>query len=227
MHVHGGTPLGNERVTRRVLQRLVELGVLDRLERRIGGPTPGGSEGYVYLLANGGQHLAHRREMLARARRRRAAVPGQMFVRHCLAVAELHARVLEEERSSALCCSARQSEPACWRRFTGPDGETMILKADTFLRVGDGDHERDYLIDVDRGTEGSRTLERRLRTYMLYRSYGKDYPAGEFPAVLWLARTEKRVGVISDVVQYLPGDAKQIFTVANFDNAIHLIRELL
>jgi hypothetical protein len=226
MHVHGGTHLGNERVARRVLQRLVELGVLDRLERRIGGPTPSGSEGYVYLLANGGHHLAHRRELLARARRRRASVPGQMFVRHALAVAELHTRLIEQERSSGLCCAVRQAEPACWRRFTGTGGETMILKPDTFLRLRENGRERDYLIDVDRGTEGSRTLERRLGTYLEYHAHTLDYREDEFPRVLWLAHTEKRVRVISDVVRYLPLRSQQIFTVSDFDSAIHMIRQL-
>lgn len=227
MHVYGGTAMGNERVTRRVLQRLVELGVLDRLERRIGGPTPGGSDGYVYMLANGGQHLAHRREMLARARRRRAAVPGQMFVRHALAVAELHTQVIEHERVSTLCCSVRQTEPACWRRFTGPGSQAMVLKPDTFLRISNGERERDFLIDVDRGTEGSRTIERRLGTYVEYRSHATDYGPDEFPRVLWLARTDKRVGVIRDVVDYLPKQTRQIFRVANFDSAIQVVGELI
>jgi Replication-relaxation len=225
LHISGGTPMGNERVTRRVLQRLVELGVLDRLERRIGS-TPGGSDGYVYLLANGGQRLAHDQEM-ARARRRRSSVPGQLFVRHALMVAELHARLVESERSSSMRCLVRQPEPLCWRRFSGPDGVESILKPDSLLCMSVGARERDFFIDVDRGTEGSRTLERRMRTYELYRAYGSDYHGLEFPRVLWLAATERRVRVITDVVGDLPAATQSIFDVARFDDAIQTIGRLL
>ncbi|HEY7892788.1 MAG TPA: replication-relaxation family protein [Solirubrobacteraceae bacterium] len=227
MHVSGGTPLGNERVTRRVLQRLVELGVLDRLERRIGGPLAGGSEGYVYLLASGGAHLAYRRQLVARARRRKTAVPGQLFVRHSLAVSELHTRLVEAEREGIFDCLARQPEPACWRRFRDAEGQELTLKPDTFLRVSDGVRERDYMVDVDRGTEGSRTLERRLRIYTQYLQWGRGYAGDELPRVLWLARTDKRVAVIEDVREYLPRQSRSVFSVAHFDQAIEMIRELL
>jgi hypothetical protein len=225
LHVSGGTPMGNERVTRRLLQRLVELGVLDRLERRIGS-TPGGSDGYVYLLANGGQRLAHAGE-LSRARRPRSSVPGQLFVRHALMVAELHTRLVEAERSRTLRCLVRQPEPLCWRRFSGPDSVETTLKPDSLLCISDGTRERDFFIDVDRGTEGSRTLERRMQTYELYRAHGSDYSSTDFPRVLWLAGTERRVKVIADVVGYLSSTTQPIFHVAHFDQAIDVIGRLI
>jgi Replication-relaxation len=227
LHVSGGTPMGNERVTRRLLQRLVELGVLDRLERRIGS-TPGGSDGYVYLLANGGQRLARGRES-SRARRPRSSVPGQLFVRHALMVAELHTRLVEADRSRSLRCLVRQPEPLCWRRFSGLDGLETTLKPDSLLCISDPDgaRERDFFIDVDRGTEGSRTLERRMQTYELYRAHGTDYTSMDFPRVLWLAGSERRVKVIADVVGYLPSTTQPIFHVAHFDHAIDAIGRLL
>jgi hypothetical protein len=225
LHVSGGTPLGNERVTRRLLARLVELRVLERLERRIGS-TPGGSDGYVYLLANGGQRLASGTD-ISRARRRRGAVPGQLFVRHALMVAELHTRLVEAERARSLLCLVRQPEPLCWRRFSGPDGVESILKPDSLLCISNGVRERDFFIDIDRGTEGSRTLERRMQTYQLYRSHGSDYSHVDFPRVLWLARSERRVRVIADVVEHLPGEAPAIFDIAQFDQAIEVIGRLV
>jgi hypothetical protein len=225
LHVSGGTPMGNERVTRRLLQRLVELGVLDRLERRIGS-TPGGSDGYVYLLANGGRRLAQGRE-LSRARRRRSSVPGQLFVRHALMVAELHTRLVEAERTSPLRCLVRQPEPLCWRRFSGPDGVDATLKPDSLLCISDGVRERDFFIDVDRGTEGSRTLERRMHIYQDYRMHGLDYSSLDFPRVLWLAGTTRRVKVIADVIGSLPTAAEPMFHVARFDDAIEVIGRLL
>jgi Replication-relaxation len=226
MHVTSGTRLGNERVSRRVLQRLVSLEVLDRLERRVGGAATG-SEGYVYVLAVGGQYLAHKREVLAKRRRRRATVPGQLFVHHALAVSELHARMVEADRAARFQLLERTAEPACWRPFLRADGAKLILKPDSYAQVSiEGERVR-YLIDVDRGTEGSRTLDRRLRIYCQYHSSGYEQARhGVFPKVLWLARTDKRMQVIADVVSYLPPKTQPLFEVAHFDQAIDVMTRM-
>ncbi|HEY1458253.1 MAG TPA: replication-relaxation family protein, partial [Solirubrobacteraceae bacterium] len=203
MHVTGGTMLGNERVTRRLLARLVALGVLDRLERRIGGPGPAGSDGYIYTLALGGQYLAHKRQMMSRSRRRRPVVPGQMFVGHTLALAELHTRLIEAEREGHWRLLERLAEPSCWRRFATPDGEQSILKPDLSARLWSEDRRCAFLIEVDRGTEGTRTLERRVSTYMQYRICSRAWER-QLPQILWLARSDRRVQVIADILDCLP-----------------------
>jgi hypothetical protein len=226
MHVAGGTELGNERVTRRLLARLVSLGVLDRLERRIGGPGPAGSDGYIYTLALGGQHLAHKRQMTSRTRRRRAVVPGQMFLAHTLACAELHARLIEGERAQLFELLERLAEPSCWRRFATGDGEQSILKPDLSARLAHNGARRAFLIEVDRGTEGTLTLERRMSTYLQYRIYCRVVER-PFPAVLWLARSDRRVRVIADVLAGLRPQALSSFHVGQFESAIDLLSALL
>ncbi|HEY7935277.1 MAG TPA: replication-relaxation family protein [Solirubrobacteraceae bacterium] len=226
IHVSSGTALGNERVARKLLARLVELGVLDRLERRIGGPGPGGSEGYIYVLALGGQSLVHKRQMSARSRRRRVTAPGQMFVSHTLALAEIHTRLIEAERDGRWVIQERLAEPACWRRFTIAQGEQSILKPDLAVRVAHDERRQSFLIDVDRGTEGTRTLERRLRIYGQYREHLRGSER-RFPQVLWLARTDKRVRVIAGALGCLPEEASGYFHVARFERAIEAITRLL
>ena len=49
LHFTAGTELANARQVRRTLARLVELRVLTRLERRVGGPKSGSSD-YPYVL---------------------------------------------------------------------------------------------------------------------------------------------------------------------------------
>jgi hypothetical protein len=225
IHVTSGTALGNERVARKVLARLVELGVLDRLERRIGGPGPAGSEGYVYVLALGGQSLTYPRKASGRTRRRRRVVtPGQMFVGHTLAVSEVHTRLIEAERDGCFVIAERLAEPACWRRFTS-EGEQATLKPDLAATVVGGLRARGFLIDVDRGTEGTRTLERRLGIYGRYRVHQRA--SGEsFPQVLWLARTDKRVRVITAALGCL-AQPDYHFHVARFERMIDAITDML
>jgi hypothetical protein len=226
IHVTGGTVLGNERVTRKLLARLVALGVLDRLERRIGGPGPAGSDGYIYTLALGGQYLAHKRQMMSRARRRRMVVPGQMFLGHTLAVAEVHTRLIEAEREGRWQLLERLAEPSCWRRFVTVDGQQSILKPDLSARLASGERGRAFLIEVDRGTEGTRTLERRLGTYVQYRIYSRS-SGRQFPQVLWLARSDRRVQVIADVLGHDRSEALRIFHVAHFEGGIQALIRLL
>ena len=226
MHVSEGTQLGNERVARRLLARLVSLGVLDRLERRIGGPGPAGSDGYIYTLALGGQHLAHKRQMTSPTRRRRAVIPGQMFLAHTLACSELHTRLIEGERAQLFTLLERLPEPSCWRRFATADGEQSILKPDLSARLERGEERRAFMIEVDRGTEGTRTLERRMGTYLQYRIYCRAAQR-PFPAVLWLARSERRVQVIAEVLATLRPQRVSSFHVGHFESAIDVLTALL
>jgi hypothetical protein len=226
IHVTGGTTLGNERVTRRLLARLVGLGVLDRLERRIGGPGPAGSDGYIYTLALGGQYLAHKRQMMSRSRRRRPVVPGQMFLSHTLALAEVHTRLIEAERDGRWVLLERLAEPACWRRFSDQDGERSILKPDLSALLAFQERQRVFMIEVDRGTEGTRTLERRLATYLRYRM-ALTAAKRPFPRVLWVSRNERRGQVIADAIDHLPDEHAQLFAVCDFERVIEVMTRLL
>lgn len=84
-----------------------------------------------------------------------------MFVSHALQVAELHTLLHEADRSQAV----ELLEPACWRSY----GQTQTLKPDSYARLGVGAFEDSFFLEVDRGTEGSRTLERQLKTYVAFR----------------------------------------------------------
>ena len=79
---------GRSRQTRRELQRLHDLGVVMRLDRRIGG-VRSGSSGHVYALDRAGQHLAGTGGPAGGQRRRRPWTPSTPFVAHALAVTEL------------------------------------------------------------------------------------------------------------------------------------------
>jgi hypothetical protein len=80
-----------------------------------------------------------------------------------------------------------------------------------------------YFIEVDRGTEGSRALERQLRAYLAYyRSGAEQAERGVFPRVLWLAPDERRVEAIADGVQRLQAH-RELFQVARFEQAIEVL----
>lgn len=207
------------RTVRRSLLRLVELGAIERLPRSVGG-VRSGSAGFIYHLGLGGQHVATSRGWLPPRRRRRGMTPGSLFVRHTLQVAELHTRLTEAARDERFELLELTAEPASWR----PTLDQPLLKPDSYVRLGSGPFEDSFFIEVDRGTEGSRALERQLGLYIAYHASGREQARfGVFPKTLWLTPDERRAEVIEDCIERLPMDAQALFAVAPFDDALALM----
>ncbi|HEV2973699.1 MAG TPA: replication-relaxation family protein [Solirubrobacteraceae bacterium] len=216
----GGDPAANARAARRALLRLTQLGALERLARQVGG-VRSGSAGFVYHLGIGGQRLALERGWQPERHRRRSLIPGTLFVRHALQVSELHTLLTEHDRSRRFELLELTSEPACWLRFGGFAGQRQTLKPDSYARLGVGDYEYSYFIEVDRGTEGSRALERQLQLYVAYYDSGAEQQGrGVFPLVLWLAPDARRAEAIAESVQRQPSTRRELFRVARFGDAL-------
>lgn len=213
-------PVADGRTARRALLRLVRLGALERLPRAVGG-VRAGSAGFVYHLGVGGQRLAAGRGWQPERRRRRSFVPGTLFVRHALMVSELHVRLVEGDRSRRFELLELAAEPSCWRNYDGGGGERATLKPDSYARLGLGAFEDSYFIEVDRGTEGTLVLERQCRRYLTYHDSGHEQASRQvFPRTLWLASSEPRALAIAACVRRLPANARELFAVAGFDDAI-------
>jgi len=86
-------------IRRRVLNRLIALGLVTTLPRPIGG-VRAGSAGLVYILDAAGQRLLMTQRPSPRIRRPWSI--GSRFVDHTLDVAELYVRLREQELAGAL-----------------------------------------------------------------------------------------------------------------------------
>src|SRR6185503_16090142 len=142
-----------------------------------------------------GERLSVEHGLLPERRGRRSLSPGTLFVRHALQVAELHTRLTEGDRSRRFELLELVAEPACWRSYGGIGDQRVTLKPDSYVRLGVGAYEDSYFVEVDRGTEGSRALERQIQAYLSYHRSGHEQRAhGVFPKVLWLALSDQRAG---------------------------------
>jgi len=213
----------NARAARRTLLRLTRLDVLERLPRVVGG-VRSGSAGFVYRLGLAGQRVALEQSWLPDQRRRRSRVPGTLFLAHALQVAELHTLFVEADRSRQLELLELRAEPACWRSYGGVGAQRVMLKPDSYLRLGVGDFEDSYFIEVDMGTEGSRALDRQLKAYVAYHDSGREQTeCGVFPKTLWLAPDARRVNAIEGCVRRLP-QSRELFQVELFAEAVRVVR---
>lgn len=215
LHFASVSPASRGRVCRRVLSRLVAQRVLARLGRRIGGARAG-SAGFVYALDVAGQRL------VASGGGRRPWTPSAAFLAHSLDVTELYVRLREAAGSGALELLAFDAEPACWRSFTTAQG-AGVLKPDAYVRVGLGEFEDHYFVEVDRGTVGAAAIGRKLALYRAYYASGREQQArGVFPRVLWLAPDEARRAWLVDVAGRQPSESWRLFQIVRFDQALRV-----
>jgi hypothetical protein len=221
---HGiAAPVTRARRARRQLARLVELELLWRLERRVGG-VRAGSTGYVYGATAEARRLDAwlRGEPLTRAQA--AHEPGASFVEHSVACSELFVQLAEAERADSFELLEHQAEPDCWRRFLGSMGTQRHLRPDAFVRLGVGEWEQLAFVEIDRGSEGSAALVRKLELYVAYwRSGAEQHQRGVFPKVVWLVTGDRRLRLLRCEITLLPPDAQAIFTAAPFDAALDVL----
>ena len=220
LHFADADEHASARAARRALLRLTRLGCLERLPRQVGGVRRG-SAGFVYHLGLAGQRLAMERGWLPERRRRRSQLPGTLFMAHGLQVAELHTLLTEADRSRRIELLELNAEPACWRRYGGSGSLRSTLKPDSFVRLGAGDFEDSYFIEVDQGTEGSGALEAQLSRYVNFEASGiEQAQRGVFPKTLWLAPTAERAEAIKRCIEQLPSEKRELFAVARFAEVV-------
>jgi len=210
------SPLSNARSARRSLSRLVELRVLARLERP-GGGVRGGSPGHVYALDVAGLRLAAGRD--ARPPRRPHPI-SRAFLGHALEVTEWYVRLVEVERGGGPELLDFVAEPRSWRSFASYAGGREDLKPDAFVRLGSGDWEDRWFLEVDCGTEHAPALRRKLDRYVRYWQSGHEQARDEvFPQVLWIVPDARRHAQLVEVIGRLPEQAWPLFRVAVRDEA--------
>jgi hypothetical protein len=157
-------------------------------------------------------------------RLRRSLEPGTLFVRHALLVAELHTRLIEGDRARRFELLELCGEPSCWRRYDGLATQRLTLKPDSYVRLGVGDFEDSYFVEIDRGTEGSHAIAAQLERYVAYHRSGQEQAErGVFPRVLWLAPDERRVDAIVACVAGLAEPERTLFQAATFEQTIEII----
>ena len=204
------------RFARRDFASLHDLGVLHRLERRVGG-VRAGSTGFVDALGPVGRRLLDLAEGEGAGGGRSRYEPSDGFVDHALAVTEIWVS-LYEHLSDRWTGERRSSfeffvERAAWRQFIGPHGAARILKPDAELHLVRGDVEDRWWIEVDRATERPSVIQRKLAAYVSYYRSGLEDRNGVFPLTAWLTIHEPRAQVLAELVAALPPGEQRLFRV--------------
>jgi hypothetical protein len=212
------TQLSAARTTRRQMIGLHQYGLVERLERRIGG-LRAGSASFVYRLSPLGARL------LNHPSRRRSREPSLLHLTHVLAVAELVVRLHESARAEAeVEVIEVQGEPDCWRSITAPHGGRLLLKPDLRLTVGVGDRELHWFVEQDNNSEHRPVLTRKCQAYLqAWRDATEQTTSGVFPRVLWVVPDEIRAAVMHSVIGGLKDAPADMFIVATTERAMPVL----
>jgi len=183
------------RVARRVLARLQRDGLIRSLDRRVGG-LGSGSGVTIWRLSASGLRIVYGDD-----KRRRSGEPSERFLRHCLAIADVHVLLHQHRRIEAIENVVVEVEPASWRKYLGPSGEPRWLQPDLYTEITTADFVDRTFIEVDLGTESLPTLIRKCQQYEDYRRSGTEQDrAGSFPLVVWLLTTAERAAKLEATV---------------------------
>ena len=216
-------PSTQSRRARRVLGRLVEQRVLDRLARRRGG-AGGGSSTWVYALGPAGRRLVAYWAGDGLPRSRSAYEPGAIWTAHTLAISDLYVALHQAERARQVELLSFATEPACWRRYTRLGGATGVLKPDAHVRLGIGEFEDSFFVEVDLASERRGQLVRQHHAYLEYYRCGEEQArTGVFPGVLWIVPDTRRQELLADIHQGLPEPARRLFTVTTAEQALGVL----
>lgn len=206
-----------DRSRRRVLARLVSLGVLASLERRIGG-VRAGSSGLVFVLDLLGQRVAQlldRTALDSGSRPRRPGTVTERFLLHSLSVSELYVRLREATATGDVELLAYLTEPACW--WTDSTGQ--LVKPDASLTLATTAVADDWVVEVDRATESLPTLRTKLVRYTELLAQGETGPSGALPRVLVTVPDEPRQAAVASLLHELTDDTTQLIHPVQFMEA--------
>src|SRR4051812_5698181 len=182
---------------RRVLQRLFDFGLIEHLERRVGG-VRAGSASYVWRVGPIGDQLLRSLAAGEDRPRGRRKEPSLRWLEHCLMSAEVHLGLLDLARARQLEVLSVVTEPRCWRRYTPISGSPETLKPDLLAVTAQADYEDHWFIEVDRATESLPTLLGKCAQYEDYRRSGQ---AGDVvPLVLWVVPDEAHAAKLTAAI---------------------------
>jgi hypothetical protein len=207
-----GTPATRARLARHGLARLSDLGVLAPLARRVGG-VRAGSRGRCFAVGLAGQRLLAKEGSNRRARH--PHTPGERYLAHTLAVAHIYVELMEAERQGRADLLAFDPEPACWRTYLGPFGARLVLKPDAYVKLGIGDYEFSWLVELDLATEALTTIERKAQRHFDYHRSGEARRThGVSPRVAWIVPDEQRAEALRLTLSRLPAETERLFVVS-------------
>jgi hypothetical protein len=223
LHFQGAaTATAALRAATRALSKLQGLGLIQPLQRRIGG-VRAGSTSYVWALRTAGALLLNSSERKSlKSSRLRTYEPGYIFLKHTLAVTEVYVRLYT---TGGVELVTAELEPACWRGHIAAHGGITYLKPDLYAVTTVGGYEDHWFLEVDLDTEAPSRVIRKCEHYRRYHLTGEEQKQiGVFPRVVWIVPDAKRRQTLWRYIRKEQADYLNLFAVITLADLAALIR---
>lgn len=211
------------RVRRRIMGRLCDLGIVDTLERRIGG-VRAGSAGHVYTLTTAGHKLlALLGGEQPSQRVRHSSAPGTLFLAHALAISEIYVHLIQASRGQDFRVATFVTEPHSW----WPQGDGTFLRPDAYTLLATSTHQDCWWLEIDQGTESITRIRDKCRTYIDFLASGGVGPDDALPRILFTTPDPYRAEVIAkEITKMIASDTDLMASTTHEDAARLVIGEL-
>ncbi|KAB1658171.1 replication-relaxation family protein [Pseudoclavibacter sp. CFCC 11306] len=207
------------RQTIRHLHSLENHGIIQHLERRVGG-WQGGSSVTIWALTTTGARLT-----TGTRARQRPGLLSTTFLEHQLAITEIRIRLAEITQTTGQTIAQLQGEPDCWRTYPAASGMQRTLRPDLAATITSQQFTDHYFFEADRATENPARVMRTCWQYAAYKTTGREQHAtGIYPAVIWLTPTAERREQLQRYIDHEHGLPSYLFRVITMDGLETLIR---
>jgi len=224
LHFGGSpTPTARLRAATRALAKMQVLGLVQPLQRRIGGVRKG-STSYVWTLKTAGVDLLRLGEETPAIKprpRKRIYEPTYIFLKHTLAIAELYTRL----RTSTNLLKI-EFEPDCWRTYSKSFGVATTLKPDLYAITTADSYADHWFFEVDLATEAPCRIMQKCESYGRYYLTGQEQKhKGVFPKVVWVVPDEKRRQALKRHIRENVSEYGDLFAVITFEGLGEIVHE--
>lgn len=218
------SPETTARDRRRIMTRLVGLGLVTTLQRRIGG-VRAGSAGHIYALTNAGHRLhAILADQPCPPRATNPATPGTLFLAHTLAISDIYVALTLAQRDHNFTLATFTTEPHCWC----PTGHGDYLKPDAYCVLATATHRDCWWLEIDQATESLPRIRTKCRTYLDYLTHGGTGPDHVPPRILYTTPHPTRTNNINQVIRKASTQDNDLINTTTHTSAhTYLITELL
>ena len=203
------------RAVTRTLAKLHSMGLVQPLQRRIGG-VRAGSTSYVWTLKMAGAELlrlCEEQPVKKPKPRKRVVEPTYIFLKHTLAISELYTYLRTKTN-----LIKTEFEPNCWRSYTNFYGGVSIIKPDLYAITAADGYENHWFFEVDLNTEAPIRIMRKCEHYGNYYLTGAEQNKnGVFPKVVWVVPDEKRKQSLIQHIRDNLSEYADLFVVIVFE----------
>lgn len=204
--------LSNIRACNRMTARLKGYGLIDCLERRIGGQRAG-SGATIWTITTAGYQLIRLDDVELKATRKRLYEPNILFLEHSLGIGELYVTLKEMEKRNRLELIQVDFESKCWRVYS-ENNFSRFLKPDLYVHLHINEWEQFFWFEVDNNSENPKRIITQAKRYIMYLNTGVEQrQTGVVPFIVWIVpNIKRREQLLRHIHNELP-NAEMLFRV--------------